>query len=193
MFIPIQRSRFSLAHRIISLILLICFTVNFSLPSASYAQGMTNLPLLPQGGTYAAGTLIGLTPSYTPILMKGLTIHPENPFKFDFILDSGNAKVSQAEFQNEGLKLAKYFLAGLGSLLLSFVLAHALVFASAYLKASGVSAGLMAGFWNWLGFIVPLTLGSVLWEGKSWKLWTLNNAYYLVQLSIFGIILALWK
>lgn len=38
-----------------------------------------------------------------------------------------------------------------------------LVFAGAYLKVEGASAGSMVGFWNWLGFVVPLTLGSVLW------------------------------
>ncbi len=86
-----------------------------------------------------------------------------------------------------------YLIAFVGALIMAFVLAHALVFAAAYLKASGVSGGLMAGFWNWLGFVAPVTLGMVLWEGKSWKLWTLVNGYHLVQLLIFGVILSLWK
>jgi len=41
---------------------------------------------------------------------------------------------------------------------MSYVLAHELIFASVYLKVSGVSAGLMCGFFNWLGFIAPVTL-----------------------------------
>lgn len=81
----------------------------------------------------------------------------------------------------------------LGSLFMSFVLSHALVFASAYLKTEGVSAGLQTGFWNWLGFIAPVTLGVVLWEGKSWKLWLFNNSYYLVSLLLMGVLLSLWK
>lgn len=85
-----------------------------------------------------------------------------------------------------------YALAALGSLAMSYVLAHALIFASAYLNASGLSAGLTAGFWNWLGFIAPVTLGTVLWEQKSWKLWLLNNGYYLISLAVMGTILALW-
>ena len=85
-----------------------------------------------------------------------------------------------------------YALQALGSLVMSFVLAHALVFASKYTNTSGISAGLMTGFWNWIGFIAPVSLGSVLWEGKSWKLWLLNNAYYLVTLSVMGIILSNW-
>ncbi|MDO8648788.1 MAG: DUF1761 domain-containing protein [Candidatus Peregrinibacteria bacterium] len=85
-----------------------------------------------------------------------------------------------------------YALAALGSLLMSFVLAHSLVFASTYLDVYGVQAGLQAGFWNWLGFIAPVTLGGVLWEGKPWKLWILNNGHYLVSMLIMGVILAVW-
>lgn len=85
-----------------------------------------------------------------------------------------------------------YFIQALGSLIMSYVLAHALIFAGKYTNTSGISAGLMVGFFNWLGFIAPVTLGSVLWEGKSWKLWFLNNAYYLVTLSVMGVILSYW-
>ena len=80
-----------------------------------------------------------------------------------------------------------------GSLVMAFVLSHVLVFASKYLGESGVSAGLQTGFWNWLGFVAPVTLGSVLWEGKSWKLWLLNNGYYLVTLMAMGTVLAVWN
>ncbi len=86
-----------------------------------------------------------------------------------------------------------YLLAFIGSLVMGYVLAHSLVFASAYLQAAGIGAGLMVGFWSWLGFIAPVTLGSVLWEGKSWKLWFLMNAYYLLALLIMGSVLALWS
>jgi hypothetical protein len=80
----------------------------------------------------------------------------------------------------------------LTSLLMAYVLAHSLVFASAFTGASGISAGLMAGFWNWLGFIVPVVAGVFLWDGKPFGLFVLNAAYYLVSLLLMGIILALW-
>jgi hypothetical protein len=80
----------------------------------------------------------------------------------------------------------------IGTLIMSWVLAHAVVFANAYLNTSGVSSGLMVGFLNWLGFVAPVTLGVVLWEGKSWKLWWINSGYYLVELCIMAVILALW-
>lgn len=80
----------------------------------------------------------------------------------------------------------------IGSLVMSYVLVHALIFAGAYLKVSGLSAGLMAGFWNWLGFVAPVTLGAVLWEGKPAGFWLLNNGFYLISLLAMGTILAVW-
>lgn len=86
----------------------------------------------------------------------------------------------------------QYSIQFVGALFMSYVLASALLFASSYLGTSGISAGLMVGFWNWLGFIAPVTLVTVLYERKSWKLWFLNNSYYLVSLILMGILLALW-
>jgi hypothetical protein len=80
-----------------------------------------------------------------------------------------------------------------GAFFMSYILDHAIIFASTYMKAGGIGAGLMCGFWNWLGFIAPVTLGVVIYEKKSWKLWLLNNAYWLVSLLLMGVILSLWK
>lgn len=85
-----------------------------------------------------------------------------------------------------------YIVMFLGSLVMAFVLAHALVFASTYMKVSGASAGLMAGSWNWLGFVAPVTIGAVFWEGKPWGLFFLNAAYQLINLLVMGVILAVW-
>ncbi len=102
-------------------------------------------------------------------------------------------------FTQEKMEAAKakgmgksYFLMIIGALVMSYVLAHALIFASAYLHVEGIVAGLTAGFWNWLGFIAPVTLGTVIWEGKPWKLWFINAGYYLVALLVMGVILAVW-
>jgi hypothetical protein len=87
---------------------------------------------------------------------------------------------------------SSYAITFVASLVSAYVLAHALIFASAYLNASGVTAGLAAGFWNWLGFVMPVTLGSVLWDSKPWSLWFINAGYWLVQLLAMGVLLALW-
>ncbi len=80
-----------------------------------------------------------------------------------------------------------------GAFLMSYVLHHALVFANEYLKTSGVGAGLMVGFFNWLGFIAPVTIGVVTYEKKPFVLWILNNGYWLISLLVMGIILAVWQ
>ena len=87
----------------------------------------------------------------------------------------------------------QYGIMFVGSLVMAYVLAHAYVFASTYLHASGWIGGVVAAFWNWLGFVAPVTMGGVLWEGKSWRLWILNNAYNLVTLSVMGVIIAVWQ
>jgi hypothetical protein len=82
-----------------------------------------------------------------------------------------------------------YGLMFLGSLVMAYVLSHTTAFASAYMGIEGVPVGLSTGFWNWLGFVAPVTLGSVLWEGKSWKLWLINNGYYLITMPLMGAII----
>lgn len=41
----------------------------------------------------------------------------------------------------------------------------------------------------WLGFMVPMMTGSVIWEGKPWKLFFLNSFYQLINLIISATIL----
>ena len=50
------------------------------------------------------------------------------------------------------LGMAKsYAIMFVGSLVMAYVLAHAIFFASTYLNMTGLPAGIMSGFWNWLG------------------------------------------
>jgi hypothetical protein len=53
------------------------------------------------------------TSRFMPVMLKGMTIHPEDPLAFDFIIDSGNTAFQQAELKAESAKLVKYFLASL--------------------------------------------------------------------------------
>ncbi len=82
----------------------------------------------------------------------------------------------------------KYGIMFVSTLVMSYVLAHVVD----YTESTTVIAGAQAGFWIWLGFIAPVSLGSVLWEGKSWTLWLINASYYLVVLLIMGAVLAVW-
>jgi len=77
-------------------------------------------------------------------------------------------------------------------LLSQLVKAYVLVYLMDMLGLVSITGGLMTAFWAWLGFIATISIGSVLWEGKSWGLWLLNNAYNLVALLLMGLILGAW-
>jgi len=64
-------------------------------------------------GLPAPGTMVNLSPAYEPVMIKGLTVHKDNPFLFDFIVDVGQDKMSGQPLKQEGEKLIKYFLASL--------------------------------------------------------------------------------
>lgn len=53
--------------------------------------------------------------------------------------------------------------------------------------------GLGAALFAWTGFYVPMLLGSVAWESRSWKWFAINAGYHLVTLMAAGMILALWR
>jgi len=105
----------------------------------------------------------------------------------------GISKPDKMSAKEKNDMMRSYGIMFVGALVTSFVLSHELVFAMSYLKTSGVSAGLTTGFWNWFGFVAPITMGSQLWEKKPWKLYYINSGYWLVQLCLMGVILALWK
>ena len=76
----------------------------------AHAGTLLNLP--------TPGTMVNLSPAYEPILIKGLKVHPENPFLFDFIIDTGNSpsllkEGARGSLKQESSKLIKYFLASL--------------------------------------------------------------------------------
>ena len=96
-------------------------------------------------------------------------------------------KKKMSEMKNKGMGKT-YAIMIIGTLVTSYVLAHFVD----YLDATTVAGALTAAFWIWLGFVATVILGGVLWEGKPWKLYFLNAAYYLVNLAVMAVILAVW-
>jgi hypothetical protein len=92
--------------RLISTALILSFTTLSVIPP-SYAQSIAtlNLPI--------PGAMVMPTSAFVPVLLKGMTIHPEAPLKFDFIVDSGNTQFTPAEVEAESERLVKYFLAAM--------------------------------------------------------------------------------
>ncbi len=75
-----------------------------------------------------------------------------------------------------------------GNLIMAFVLAAAIRSCG----AQGITGGLAAGFFNWLGFVAVVQIHSVIFEMKSWKLFFINTGFQLVGLLLMGAILGLW-
>ncbi len=72
------------------------------LPQLHAAEGFLSLP--------APGTMVHLSPSFNPPLLKGIKVHLDDPFKFDFII---NNTVETRFIASDTTKLIKYFLAAL--------------------------------------------------------------------------------
>jgi hypothetical protein len=81
----------------------------------------------------------------------------------------------------------------IGALIMAYVLAVVLVaLENAIPEMTGISHGIQGGFWMWLGFVLPVKYGDKLWGGKQFKYVAIDLGYYLVNLIIMGIILAVW-
>ncbi len=53
------------------------------------------------------------TPAYNPPIITGMTLDPQNPLKFDFIIDSGDDNLQGEAFKQESQKMINYFMAAL--------------------------------------------------------------------------------
>jgi hypothetical protein len=75
------------------------------------------------------------------------------------------------------------------SLVLSFVLAHAILWSG----AARFGGGAFVGFIEWLGFIAAPNFAQGIYEGRPFKLFAINTGYWLVGLLIAGGLLAVWQ
>jgi len=74
----------------------------------------------------------------------------------------------------------------------TLVTAYVLAYFVDYMATTTFALGAQLAFWLWLGLVAPVQFGKFLWEGKSFKLFVLNAAYYLVSLIVMTGILAIW-
>jgi hypothetical protein len=80
-----------------------------------------------------------------------------------------------------------------GDLVASLVMAFVLVHAIRYAGATGLGQGLSVTFWNWLGFVVAVLLGSVTYEHRPFRFFAINAGYRFVAMMAMGAILTLWR
>lgn len=94
-------------RKAISLTVIIAFIITTLTPFNNASAAVAGLPI--------PGTMVNLSSAYTPLLIKGLRVHPDNPLLFDFIIDTGNSAIKNdsKDLRAESEKLIKYFLATL--------------------------------------------------------------------------------
>ena len=97
-----------------SFVILLAFTINTLGPIPLAQAQEFRLP--------APGVMVHLSPVFNPPILKGIKVHPDNPFQFDFILDQGDSDIARSEatkqsqqeqLKTETTRLIKYFLASL--------------------------------------------------------------------------------
>src|SRR5476649_65759 len=81
----------------------------------SFLMSQVNVPAFASAGMVlpTPGVMVHLSPPVNPPILKGIKVHTDNPFRFDFILDKGDAGSSNEQLKDESSKLIKYFLASL--------------------------------------------------------------------------------
>lgn len=61
----------------------------------------------------APGVMVHPSPDFDPAMIKGVTVYPDRPFHFDFVIDRGESRVHDESFRAEAQRLIRYFLASL--------------------------------------------------------------------------------
>jgi len=77
------------------------FMVNMIFSDLSAAKGGIDLS--------TSGTMVVPSLPYTPAIIAGITVYPENPFQFDFIIDTGDHNLRGEALRKESQKLINYF------------------------------------------------------------------------------------
>ncbi|WP_421725484.1 DUF1761 domain-containing protein [Bauldia sp.] len=75
----------------------------------------------------------------------------------------------------------------------NLVMAYVLALIVGYMGATTIGGGLLVGLLVWLGFAATITLGTVVYEQRPFKVFLINNAYLLVTIAVMGAILAVWQ
>jgi len=89
--------------------------------------------------------------------------------------------------------MRSYALVAITSFVMAAVLAHILFYITEFTDVFGIDTAITTALWAWLGFVVPSTLGSVLWEDRPWKYWFITAGFWLVALVVSAVILAVWR
>ncbi len=105
-----KRTTQRLTHRIFSIVIAVAFFSSSVLPQGAQAQVIPTPAPMP-----AIGSMVPVSPGYTPAIIRGLTLFPENPLQFSFYIDLGDSGLTAEEpaLKETSQRLINYFMAGL--------------------------------------------------------------------------------
>jgi hypothetical protein len=80
-----------------------------------------------------------------------------------------------------------------GIFLANLAMAFGLAYFIGVLSTNTFTSVFLFTLWAFIAFVGPLTIGPVLWEGKSIKLWIFNNVINVICLFVMILILTFWR
>ena len=83
----------------------------------------------------------------------------------------------------------RYNVAFFNSLLMSFVLAHMVLF----FGDSTIMVAVETAVWLWIGFVATFTLTNYMFSNRPIKLFMIDSGYNLVGLLMMAVIISAWK
>ena len=96
--------------------------------------------------------------------------------------------VMPAEKPGIGTMVKPILLSFVGAVLMTFVLTYLIAFHNGFYQTSGYLTAILMGVFLWFGFIVPIHLNNLGWEGKSKTLFAINTGYWFVFLLVSSMI-----
>lgn len=88
--------------------LTLCVAFIAQWPQSALSQTSFSIDALP-----APGQMVNPSPSFTPTVVRGMHIDPNQPLRFDFIVEAAQGQTAGAQFNQEVMDLTKYFLTSL--------------------------------------------------------------------------------
>jgi len=105
----LKKKQKNLFCKILSVFISLVFLLNVMMPPNSLAQITSPFGLnLPN-----SGMMVNVSQAFQPAMIKAVNIYPDNPLKFDFIIDRGDTDFNEKDFHLESKELIKYFMAAL--------------------------------------------------------------------------------
>lgn len=106
----------------------------------------------------------------------------------------GYVDMTEEEIVNKakGKEPQMYGITFILSIVMSYVMAHIIIFAETYYGSSGLWGGILSGFFIWVGFVATIMYQSVTFEFRPTGLYLINSMYNLATLVAMGALLGIW-